>query len=712
MALAGLGDPVTLNREVLAVDGAKRLSTFYGYYVLQARAKAGDYQGCLDAIRAYWGGMLDMGATTFWEDFDLDWMENASRIDELPVPGKKDIHGDYGAYCYLGFRHSLCHGWASGPTPWLTEHVLGIQIVEPGCRVLRVSPHLGDLAWAEGTFPTPRGIVRVRHEKQPDGSIKSTIEAPPGVKISRTARAPKRQAGGGASHAPTKRQERGIPSSSGRVTGCERPRSSSFTPSFTPGSAGRLQALQPLERTERFDGDPHWEARNNRPDPANTRTVRQDFGYSPVRHAGGAGGEAGGFITPAAEPAYYARKIPARTLQDPLSASGTIACPGRKLHVLLGFFNSGTINEWRTPNSLAIRLQGRGDIFYAYVEYATQKWRAGGDSPGGFETVRDDETGKMRFKGFPGGAAIYRWSLRYDPEGNNGTGSIRVTLGDQTSVCNLAPGHKADGATFNRFGLLNVVKSVDNGGEVWLENVTIEGRHEDFGKDPGWEAFQNRRTYKTTNARPHGDFGYSPTSYAGGKPGELGGLIFRGDCRKPGAMACYGDRLDALTLDKPLKASGKIAMLRGVSDSTTLIGFYNSRDSMAVTDSQQFALPRSFLGVAIEGPSGEGFFVYPAYRLAENTQGAGKRKGEDEDRPHILPDGAKHLWNLDYAPNGGSGTGRITVTLDGHATHLDLPAGGKGSDTRFDRFGIITTWIDGNGQRVYFDNLTYSVRQP
>jgi alpha-L-rhamnosidase len=185
MALAGLGDPVKLNRDVLAKDGAKRLSTFYGYYVLEARAKAGDYQGALDAIRQYWGGMLAMGATTFWEDFDLDWMTNAGRIDELPQAGKKDIHGDYGAYCYIGFRHSLCHGWASGPTPWLTAHVLGIQIVEPGCKVIRVTPHLGDLQWAEGTFPTPKGIVSVRHDKQADGTVKTVVKAPDGIKILR-----------------------------------------------------------------------------------------------------------------------------------------------------------------------------------------------------------------------------------------------------------------------------------------------------------------------------------------------------------------------------------------------------------------------------------------------------------------------------------------------------------------------------------------------
>jgi len=181
MALAGLGDAAQLNREVMAVDGAQRMSTFYGYYVLQARAKAGDYQGCLDAIRSYWGAMLDYGATTFWEDFDLNWTNNAARIDELVPAGKKDIHGGYGNYCYKGFRHSLSHGWASGPTPWLSEHVLGITILEPGCRRVSITPHLGDLQWAEGTFPTPHGVIKVRHEKQPDGSIKSTVQVPPGV---------------------------------------------------------------------------------------------------------------------------------------------------------------------------------------------------------------------------------------------------------------------------------------------------------------------------------------------------------------------------------------------------------------------------------------------------------------------------------------------------------------------------------------------------
>lgn len=182
MALAGLGDAKELNTSIMAVDGAQRMSTFYGYYVLLARAKAEDYQGCLDVIREYWGGMLDMGATTFWEDFDINWMKNAARIDEVVPEGKVDIHGDYGNYCYKGLRHSLSHGWASGPTSWLSEFVLGVR-VEDGGRIVRITPHLGDLQWVNGSFPVKGGILRVAHSKQADGTVKTEVTAPKSVKI-------------------------------------------------------------------------------------------------------------------------------------------------------------------------------------------------------------------------------------------------------------------------------------------------------------------------------------------------------------------------------------------------------------------------------------------------------------------------------------------------------------------------------------------------
>lgn len=183
LALSGLKSAQKVNDEIIAVGGVKDFSTFFGYYMLQAKAKGGDYRGALNAIREYWGAMLNLGATTFWEDFNVEWLPNVSRIDELVPEGKKDIHGDFGAYCYKGFRHSLCHGWASGPTPWLTEHVLGVKVLAPGCKVIKVEPHLGDLQFVEGTFPTPHGIVRIKHTRLSNGKIQSAISAPKEIKV-------------------------------------------------------------------------------------------------------------------------------------------------------------------------------------------------------------------------------------------------------------------------------------------------------------------------------------------------------------------------------------------------------------------------------------------------------------------------------------------------------------------------------------------------
>jgi hypothetical protein len=185
MAIAGLMEPEKAAQDFLLPGGPKGFSTFYGYYMLEALAMAGHYEEAMDIIRKFWGGMLNMGATTFWEDFDLDWTKNAGRIDEFIPEGKDDIHGDFGGYCYVGYRHSLCHGWASGPTAWLSNHVLGVEILEPGCKKVRISPHLGNLQWAKGTYPTPYGQIKVHHQKQADGTVKSFIEVPKGVKVAK-----------------------------------------------------------------------------------------------------------------------------------------------------------------------------------------------------------------------------------------------------------------------------------------------------------------------------------------------------------------------------------------------------------------------------------------------------------------------------------------------------------------------------------------------
>ena len=183
LTIEGMLDAKTAH-DIIVKDGAKDFTSFMGYYMLEALAKNGSYADALDLISEYWGRMLDLGATTFWEDFNYMDSKNAARIDEFVPEGKFDIHADGGAYCYVGLRHSFCHGWASGPTAWLSQHILGVEPASPGFKTVRIRPHLGNLKWVEGDFPTPYGIIHVTHSRRPDGQISSTVELPEGVELS------------------------------------------------------------------------------------------------------------------------------------------------------------------------------------------------------------------------------------------------------------------------------------------------------------------------------------------------------------------------------------------------------------------------------------------------------------------------------------------------------------------------------------------------
>ena len=167
---------------IILQNGPEAFTSFMGYYLLEALARSGHYAEAMQLMSEYWGRMLDLGATTFWEDFNYRDAKNAARIDEVVPEGRFDIHADGGAWCYVGLRHSFCHGWASGPTAWLSAHVLGIEPVDPGCKTVRITPHLGQLEWAEGTFPTPYGVIEVSHSLRSDGSVKSKVKLPKGIK--------------------------------------------------------------------------------------------------------------------------------------------------------------------------------------------------------------------------------------------------------------------------------------------------------------------------------------------------------------------------------------------------------------------------------------------------------------------------------------------------------------------------------------------------
>lgn len=144
--------------EFLEKDGAAGFSTFMAYYILKADAMAGGTK-MLSLIEEYFGGMLSRGATSFWEDFDVAWLEGSGRIDAFPEEGQKDIHGDFGAFCYEGFRHSLCHGWASGVLAFIIEHIMGLSLHWDGAY--RVEPHMAELGTIEAKLPYRDGWLDI-----------------------------------------------------------------------------------------------------------------------------------------------------------------------------------------------------------------------------------------------------------------------------------------------------------------------------------------------------------------------------------------------------------------------------------------------------------------------------------------------------------------------------------------------------------------------
>ena len=181
LSLAGCYDEDKAASEILE-GGAEGFSTFMSYYLLKTAAKK-DMAETLSVLEEYYGAMLKLGATSFWEDFNIDWAKNASQIDEIPEDGKSDVHGDNGAFCYKGFRHSLCHGWASAPTAFLAEEVLGIHILSLGCKKVEIKPNLGNLRWAKGTYPTPYGIISVECRRLENGGIDTKWTAPDEIEV-------------------------------------------------------------------------------------------------------------------------------------------------------------------------------------------------------------------------------------------------------------------------------------------------------------------------------------------------------------------------------------------------------------------------------------------------------------------------------------------------------------------------------------------------
>jgi hypothetical protein len=172
---SGIADPgqqAAIQTAVFAALDAGKLPDYdispYNFdFFLYAMSKTGDRQIALSWIRKYWGGMLAQGATSFWEGYDLRWP-------------KDDFHAALRADDDHGYFVSLSHGWASGPTAWLMDNVLGVLPEEPGFRRILFRPDLLNLEAASGVVPAPQGPIRVDLKKAA-GEMVATIDLPEGT---------------------------------------------------------------------------------------------------------------------------------------------------------------------------------------------------------------------------------------------------------------------------------------------------------------------------------------------------------------------------------------------------------------------------------------------------------------------------------------------------------------------------------------------------
>lgn len=134
-----------VKHSVLLNDKVQKIVTPYmRFYELEALCAMGEQDYVLKEIKDYWGGMLDLGATSFWEEYN---------------PDKKgeEHYAMYGRQ----FGKSLCHAWGASPIYLMGRYYLGVQPISAGYETYSIQPVLGGLKWMEGSVPTPAGDIKI-----------------------------------------------------------------------------------------------------------------------------------------------------------------------------------------------------------------------------------------------------------------------------------------------------------------------------------------------------------------------------------------------------------------------------------------------------------------------------------------------------------------------------------------------------------------------
>ncbi len=449
--------------------------------------------------------------------------------------------------------------------------------------------------------------------------------------------------------------------------------------SLLSGGLAHAQIGEP-EGTSHRSG---WESFRSYLRPDNVPPITQDFGWSATHHAGGQmRGEIGGRIQRALRRCRYAMPLAETlTLDREIKAYGRLAVTDDdgSSGASIGFFHDSSAG-WRTPNSLAFRVDGNGGNYWLFFEYGTRNGKTGGR--GVFEGERYQTT---KTKPFAADGTAHTWQLHYDPAaGDHGILTFRVDDREHRIV--LTKEAREDGALFNRFGIWNQ-QTTGNGLELWIDDLVVQGKPISFDDDPMWISEDARATFQPTAVRPFHDYGFQT------KTKSIRGVIWRDEapsyCAKPIAR---------LTLEQPLKASGRIRLLQAAADSGLYLGWFDSETKRKNEHPEHKRRQRNYLALHIEGPSRIGHYVRPGY----GTRTGRGRNGESG--PVLLPNGEWHRWSIDYHPDKRL----IIATLDEKSVALEMDKEGLKDGAVFDRFGVFNHQSGGWHLDFEIDRLEFT----
>ncbi len=119
---------------------------YFAGFALQALGELGLMQETLDMIRQRWGEFSRQGGTTIWETWEQE-------------------------------TGSLSHGWGCAPVFVLGRYVLGVVQSDDPTVDYFILPQRGDLAWARGRVPTPKGLIDVAWQCDGRWQLEVTLPA-------------------------------------------------------------------------------------------------------------------------------------------------------------------------------------------------------------------------------------------------------------------------------------------------------------------------------------------------------------------------------------------------------------------------------------------------------------------------------------------------------------------------------------------------------